>query len=247
MLDIVYRHKLTTISAVRARSYKSHLSELVYYFDDGYVTDITVRDAYEFVEYLKYHKKQYRGIKGRESNSKVGLSNTSVNEFIVMLTASYNVLYELEYLSENYNPFLSIKTLKFQKTKPKQIAESDLKKFVRALDTNFFTDLKMKTIVYTFLESYGRASEVCGIKKEDIDFKTGLIIFNKTKNSNFRVVSVGSKVLKMLKKLIAESESFNSEYVFLTNTGNKLHPDSLRRHFYEVSDGAGTTNRRYCS
>lgn len=101
----------------------------------------------------------------------------------------------------------------------------------------------MKTIVYTFLESYGRASEVCGIKKEDIDFKVGLITFNKTKNSNFRVVPIGSKVLRMLKKLIDESESFNSEYIFLTNTGNKLHPDSLRRHFYEVSDRAGLKKR----
>src|SRR5699024_3593945 len=198
MMNIVYRHKLTTISTSRANSYKSHISELVYYFDDCYVTDIKVRDAYDFIEYLKYHKRQYRGIRGRENNSKIGLSNTSVNEFIVMLTAAYNVLYELEYLHDNYNPFLSIKTLKVQKTKPKQIAESDLKKFIRALDTNFYTDLRMKTIVYTFLESYGRASEVCGIKKEDIDFKVGLITFNKTKNSNFRVVPIGSKVLRML-------------------------------------------------
>jgi len=127
MMNIVYRHKLTTISTSRANSYKSHISELVYYFDDCYVTDIKVRDAYDFIEYLKYHKRQYRGIRGRENNSKIGLSNTSVNEFIVMLTAAYNVLYELEYLHDNYNPFLSIKTLKVQKTKPKQIAESDLK------------------------------------------------------------------------------------------------------------------------
>lgn len=243
MLDIVYRHKLTTISTTRAKSYKSHLAELVYYFDDCYVTDISVREAYDFIEYLKYHKRQYRGLRGREINSKIGLSNTSVNEFIVMLTASYNVLHELEYLTDNYNPFLSIKTLKVQKTKPKQIAESDLKKFIRALDTNFYTDLRMKTIVYTFLESYGRASEVCGIKKEDIDFSTGLITFEKTKNSRFRVIPVGKKVLNMIKRLIQESEAFNSEYVFLTNTGDELHPDSLRRHFYEVSDRAGLKKR----
>lgn len=152
-------------------------------------------------------------------------------------------MYDLEYLDEkNYkNVFSKVKKLKEDKAKPRQVASTDLQQFIKSLDVRCYTDLRMKTVAYVLLESYCRINELCNLKVEDIDFQAGLLTFEKTKNSNFRVVPVSKKVLNMLKVLIQENEVFNTEYIFTTVRGSQISANSLRRSMKEVSKRAGLT------
>jgi hypothetical protein len=58
-------------SEATARYYKKALDELVYFFENNQIADITVQEAYRFVEYLRFDKRQYRGVRGNADNSKV--------------------------------------------------------------------------------------------------------------------------------------------------------------------------------
>lgn len=240
---IVYEHKVTTVTNGQARKYKSYTGELIKFFGDIELEDIELADAYQFVNYLKYEKRQYEGVKQRENWNKIGLKSSSVNDYIVTLSSAINLMYDLEYLNEDNfkNVFSKVKKLKEDKAKPRQVPADDLKQFLKVLYTQYYTDLRMKTVVYALLESYCRVNELCNLKIDDIDFQTGLITLYKTKNSNFRVVPVSKKVLRMLKFLIKENEIFNTEYIFTTVRGSKISENSLRRSVREVSKRAGLT------
>ena len=214
---IVYEHKVTTVTNGQARKYKSYTGELIKFFGDIELEDIELADAYQFVNYLKYEKRQYEGVKQRENWNKIGLKSSSVNDYIVTLSSAINLMYDLEYLNEDNfkNVFSKVKKLKEDKAKPRQVPADDLKQFLKVLDTQYYTDLRMKTVVYALLESYCRVNELCNLKIDDIDFQTGLITFNKTKNSNFRVVPVSKKVLSMLK--FFDSATVNRLYYSITN------------------------------
>lgn len=236
-------HKLTNVSEATARNYEKALDELVYFFENKQIADITVQEAYRFVEYLRFDKRQYRGVRGKADNSKVGLKLSSVNGYLSLVRSSYEVLRLLGYIEEEHCVFHDVEDLKVQKSPPRTVHPEDLNKFLRALEVNYYVDLRLKVLVYVFLESYGRAGEVLNLKKEDVDLEKGLVTFTRTKNREFRVVPISRKTTNLIKKMIKENEEFDSEYIFLSNVGDKLNPDSLRVHMYQVSDRAGIKSR----
>ncbi|MFD2829209.1 tyrosine-type recombinase/integrase [Corticicoccus populi] len=238
---ISYQHVSTLLAESTSRRYRVATEELLNFFGDVELNILTVADAYDFTNYLRYEKKQYEGVDVRKDFHKIGLKSSSVNNYITTIAAAINILYELEYLDEKdyKNVFLKVKKIKEDKKKPRQVSSEDLKDFMKELDIQYYADLRMKTAIYTFLESYCRVGELCSLKVGDIDFQANLITFNKTKNSNFRVVPVSKKVIRMLQVLIKESEVFDKDYVFYTNSGTPMTPGGMRKQFYLVSERAG--------
>ncbi|MCD2137196.1 tyrosine-type recombinase/integrase [Salinicoccus halitifaciens] len=239
MKEIVYSQKLGTTSKETADNYIKALNELIYFFDDGYVKDLTIEDAYDYLDYLLNDKPHFRGDKNR--SSKVGLARRSVNTYLTLTKGAYTVLLELGYIKSKHDVFRDINQLKYQKQSPKVIKPSELNKLIKSLDERYYTDLRMLTAIHLFLESFGRVSEVLELTEDDIDFDRNIVTFNKTKNSLFRSVPVSQKTIDLVDRLLDHNESFtkNEGRIFLTNVGNPLKRDSFGAHLEKCLKRAG--------
>src|SRR5699024_9012979 len=82
-------------------------------------------------------------------------------------------------------------------------------------------------------------------KQSDVNFDSKTIIFNKTKSKKMRVVPVSDKTLKLIKELIKENEVFDTNYLFLTITGNNVNSDTFRKNLNLVAKRAGISSNVY--
>ncbi|WP_052728573.1 tyrosine-type recombinase/integrase [Domibacillus tundrae] len=123
------------------------------------------------------------------------------------------------------------------------LSDQEITKLLNSLDKSWYADFRVYVLIHTLLDSFGRIGEVLALKRQDIDFEHGSIIFNKTKNSLFRIVPVTKKTLNLLEKLIDECKEFESDYIFLTNAGKPLRDDPARKHLHEITQRAGIEKR----
>ena len=111
---------------------------------------------------------------------------------------------------------------------------------------------------YTELATGLRRGELLGLKWGDIDFKDNVIRVRrqvaridgtvveaplKTKNA-YRCVAITQDVANMLKKKKADDNS-RSEYVFSSETGGAISPDSVLNMLHRVLDRAGLPRLRF--
>ena len=111
---------------------------------------------------------------------------------------------------------------------------------------------------YTELATGLRRGEFLGLKWGDIDFKDNLIRIRrqvaridgnvvkaplKTKNA-YRCVAITQDVATMLKQKKADNND-RSEYVFSSETGGPISPDSVLNMLHRVLDRAGLPRLRF--
>lgn len=93
----------------------------------------------------------------------------------------------------------------------------------------------MKAILLVLFDSGLRASELCGLKIDDVYWDAQTIVVRETKGSNQRVISIGTAATRALMAYL-RSRALPSPWVFAKLDGQKLTPNalklSLKRAFY---------------
>ncbi|MBC7090283.1 MAG: tyrosine-type recombinase/integrase, partial [Methanobacteriaceae archaeon] len=119
-----------------------------------------------------------------------------------------------------------VKTPKRAKSLPKSLNEDEVKRLIRAVDTDTrqrkFTRTRDKLILSLLYSSGLRVSEVVSLKVNDIDLKDRTIRI-RGKGNKDRIVLFDQKTKKLLKEYLHE-RSQESEYLFLNRFGNPLTP-----------------------
>ena len=196
-----------------------------------HVENITVDDARRWMEWQLHQKIQFSNFRG-DRNRKKGVSISSANTYLTFAKSAFNVFLNEGIIQEN--PFANIKKIKDKQKKVDTLSPLEMKEILEAFDKDWYADFRDFVVVNTMIDTFGRINEICNIKHNDIDFEHGTITFSETKNSRYRTVPVSNKLLRLLQELMEETEEFDSEYLFLSNRGDRLHPDTFRKHFREV-------------
>lgn len=88
-----------------------------------------------------------------------------------------------------------------------------------------------------------RISEVCNLKKQDIDLETEKVIVREGKGSKDRVVMLPSKIKPLLEKWFRLQTE--SEYVISTSFGNQYAPNILSVKFRSYLEKAGLSIKTF--
>jgi type 1 fimbriae regulatory protein FimB len=93
-----------------------------------------------------------------------------------------------------------------------------------------------------------RASEVCGLRLQDVDLKNGIIIIRRLKHSLKSVQDIldipGQPLMsekRVLKAWLEERETYrdSSDYLFLSQKGGSLDRSAFYRIFQKTAEAAG--------
>ena len=110
--------------------------------------------------------------------------------------------------------------------------------------------LKWKTITYLLIDTGCRRGEILGLKPENVDYDTGLIVIDhallttkskgvyegETKNGRMRAIHLAPQSLELLclwkteqlRTRLAQGDHWvDSGYIFTQDDGSRMHPDSI--------------------
>lgn len=146
-----------------------------------------------------------------------------------------------------YNPAAKATPPKPKKTRPDYYQPSEMDDILEALED---APLKWKTITYLLIDTGCRRGEILGLKPENVDFDTGLVVIDhallstkskgvyegETKNGRIRAIYLAPQSLELLqkwraeqlrKKLLQGDRWVDSGYIFTQDDGSRMHPDSI--------------------
>ncbi|MCM2351929.1 MAG: site-specific integrase [Bacteriovoracaceae bacterium] len=122
------------------------------------------------------------------------------------------------------NPLLKIKFKRFDVPRRARIVMS-VDEVKEILDHAKKFDTKtLYPYLYTLAHTGPRKSEILSLRKEDVDFKTGLLHIRKTKNGHERFIRMSENLMEVLKM---KMESHNFQYVFPNGSGEPIGPHEL--------------------
>jgi len=200
LIDLEIRnYSLNTI-----KIYKSILDNFYRFLTDEENSDKNILRSFKrYIRYLKRDK--------RVSQNYIYLVTIVVKKFFEF--------HKMDHLKD-------VKTPKRAKSLPKSLNEDEVKRLIRAVDTDTrqrkFTRTRDKLILSLLYSSGLRVSEVVSLKVNDIDLKDRTIRI-RGKGNKDRIVLFDQKTKKLLKEYLHE-RSQESEYLFLNRFGNPLTP-----------------------
>ncbi|MGZ8218969.1 tyrosine-type recombinase/integrase [Methylomagnum sp.] len=137
------------------------------------------------------------------------VSNSTVNRYDATLSHAFTVaMKEWQWVEDN--PFRKIKTLKEPEGIVRFLSDEERERLLaecRAHSEDLYT------IIVLALSTGARRNEIMGLTWADVNLKTGLLTFTKTKNGNRRTVPITGHALELVKE-VAIRRRFQSEYLF---------------------------------
>ena len=204
------------------------------------MNNVSTEDARNFINWQLEEKVQFLNARFRK-NKKVGVSITSANSYLRCAKSAFETLIADGSLSNN--PFAPMTKIKQQTKQIETLTIDEIKKVLKAFDKSWYADFRDFVLCHVMLDSFARIQEICSLQKSDIDYETGTVTFNDTKNKLYRIVPISKKVIRLIDDLNLETEEFNSPYIFISNHGTKLNPDAFRKHLKDVCERTDITKR----
>ena len=153
----------------------------------------------------------------------------TVNRKIASLRSFYKFLQKREVISEN--PAINIRPVKTAKPLPEFVQKSEMDNILDRIEySSDFHGLRDKLVLELLYGTGMRLSELIGLSDGDIDyFNQSLKVLGKRNKERLIPLSEGN--LTLLKSYIKEKENqnFMTDFLILTNSGNKSYPMMIQR------------------
>jgi len=201
------------------------LQTMLPYFGDILLSDIDARKASEYLDYLKYERKNTRG---------KPLSPQTRKHHYSILNLIFKYAIQKGYISEN--PMELVTSPKLKRHRVDAFSKSETELFVKAVDE---LPLMQCTIYYILLTTGVRRGECFGLKWGDIDFKNGLMKINrsvsyttksgaivgepKTENG-YRTIPIAVKTLELLEEYRQAETPVKNDYFLFHSEESKAEP-----------------------
>ncbi|KMJ58104.1 DNA integration/recombination/inversion protein [Bacillus sp. LL01] len=208
--------------------YEMYWNEFFTIIEKYFIDDVTSEDIRTYIAYLKREK---------------GLSNVTINIRLTAMRAMFNRLF-LEGVIKGENPVLNIKRLKTDEKVIMGLKDSQIRRLFGAINKESYAGRRDYVAMLLMLKGGLRVNEIDSLEVEDIDFESEVIRLPGVKNKNrkTRIVPLSKKVSDELKMLTTKNKQYfgdEAKYVFVTNVGNPLLPDYLRKNMYKYANKAG--------
>lgn len=171
----------------------------------------------------------------------VGLSPVTVNTRTKNIRTMFRFLLEEGLIDKD--PWVTVKKAEESHTEIKVLTVDQLKSLFHSPDQRTYAGFRDYVIMNVLIDGFLRINEAMQLKTTDIDFDLGMITIRaeNTKTKCSRIVPLQRNTLKLLQELIQECSEFESEYVFLTNYGERLDANQFRHRLKEHAEKAGLT------
>ena len=217
---INYEHRMITIN--------EHLGFIK-------LKDLNTKVIENFYDYMR---KEYVSVRGKH------ISSTTVQHYYSIINNMLEQAVRWDYLT--HNPNLRIAKPKRTRANIQCYSPEEVDKLLEVLKNE---PLKYQAVIQLALDLGCRRGELLGLTWDDIDFKTGKVVINKslqyaygktyeketkTENSN-RVNFISNNTIAVLKKyqkeqmerkMLLGSKWINTNRVFTADNGDNMHPDT---------------------
>lgn len=159
------------------------------------------------------------------------VSNRTLNKYLQNIKAFFNWCYNEGYVEKNVTS--KLKTIKFEEKPRQSLTQIELEQVRNACVT-----LRDKAIIEFIYSTGCRVSELCVIKKGDINWAEGSVhLFGK--GSKHRMSFINAKAEFMLKQYLA-SRNDDSEYLFVSmrKPHGKLNKAGVERIISKIAERA---------
>ncbi|MFC4387762.1 tyrosine-type recombinase/integrase [Gracilibacillus marinus] len=201
------------------------------------INQVTSELVRNYINYLRFDKVN-------QKTGELGLSPYSINVKIRMLKSFFNVLHREEIIERN--PITGIKLLKVDEDVFQPLTNEEIKRLLSTPNVEYYAQFRDLVAMYLMLDTGIRSSELFAMKISYVDFKSRCIILSGTvtKNRKPRVLPLSNQVLRLVMELIQEVKTnFDTEYLFVSNFGERYMPNSFRKRLHNYKTLAGIDKR----
>lgn len=202
---------------------------------------IDLEDFKEFLQEIPFEKVGRHDLRGflaflTEQNK----SKRTIARKLSALRSFYKFL-----LSRNLiptDPTEELDSPKLEKRIPISISYAEVERLFAMPETDTLLGLRDRVIMELFYSSGLRLSELTSLKKEQIDFGSGIIrVLGKGKKE--RLVPITKGAIDWIQRYLAHPERTPSSSLFLNRFGNPITPRSIDRHFQRYLLASGLSAR----
>jgi integrase len=166
------------------------------------------------------------------------VSNSTVNRYDSTLSHAFTVaMKEWQWIDDN--PFRKIKTLKEPEGIVRFLSDEERERLLVECKAH---SQDLYTIIVLALSTGARRNEIMGLTWADVDLKSGLVTFTKTKNGDRRTVPITGHALELVKD-IASQRRFKNDFLFPGRRTGK--PMAIENIFQAALSRAGIENFRF--
>ncbi|MEC0253642.1 tyrosine-type recombinase/integrase [Paenibacillus lautus] len=198
----------------------------------GQITVVTLR---EYTEYMSHEHKRYEGVECRKKDGK-NLSPATVASRLRALQTMCK-FWGTEGLTQT-NAAEKIKAPRKDVAEKNIISDEQLSAIIAAADTTTFAGYRDRVLMLLLADSGLRINEALQLEDTFIDIRARCIrlpgLLNK--NRKPRIVPVSASVLREVIRLMEETRDyFNTQYVFVSNYGERLKADQFRKRLRQYA------------
>jgi len=198
------------------------------------VHEITLDILRSYVLWCANEKVYYEGhpYKSEVDKGRRGLEASSVNVQIRVIKTFFNEMYKEGII--RVNPAANLSTMRQEIDTVKPLTEEELNRFLAAPDQRYYAQFRDYVIMMLILDTGMRINEICALEKSELDLEERRIVLPAIKNKNrrSRVLPLSVQMVRLLKKLLVETEAhFDTKYVFVTNYGEPLNEKTIQKAF----------------
>lgn len=183
-------------------SYQSDLEKLDKFFNKP-LQEISKNDLHSFIVALY----------------ETGLDARSISRVTSTIKSFFNYL-----LAENlilFNPTLNLKAPRHTKKLPDTLSYNEVNKILEVIPKNTWRGFRDYVIFDLMYASGIRVSELCNLKKEDVNIENNFLIVKSGKGSKDRITLMSNSSSENIKKYLELSDSKQKvlDYLFITERG----------------------------
>lgn len=251
LFQVFYDAKVSEGRADRTlEMYRENYSYLCAYMDDNNVPrlaeEVTADLLRSYMSWMLRKKRKWEGHPcKREDNMTKGLDPVTVNTRMKTIRTMFRFLKDEGLI--NVDPCEKVK----KADEPEKLIEimeiDDLKKLLNAPNVRTYAGFRDFVIINVLIDSFCRINEILTLKRSSVVFKKDGIVIDEwiAKTRKGRYVPLEKRTMRLISELMDECADFDSEYVFLTNYGERLSDDQFRNRLKEHAKNVGLDFRIY--
>ncbi|WP_314587902.1 tyrosine-type recombinase/integrase [Paenibacillus terrigena] len=224
-------------------AYEQTLSQFAKWLESANYESITVETIREYIYFLSYKKSRWDD-HPTSPTKEIGLSARTVNNNIRNLKVFFNYLLRERIIK--CSPMELINYQREEKNSFSIFTDEDVKLLLSVPDKRTYTGHRDYVIMLLLCDCGLRINELTNLKVNDVDFESNYLNVGARSNKikTRRIVPMSSNTANSLKNLILRMAIEPTDYIFLTQYGERYSGDSFGKMLKKYANRVGLAGPR---
>ncbi|ARK31877.1 tyrosine-type recombinase/integrase [Halalkalibacter krulwichiae] len=204
------------------------------------VKKLDVDDFRDFIIYMLEDHVKFGGHPfKKEEHMEVGLKPRTANDVLKTLRQIYQFIVREGVIDKS--PLDQIESVKHTEKPIDIMTPDEVRNFFASLNLRKYSEFRDYVIANFLLDSLCRINETLLLRRHDFDFEGNFVRIRAevTKSRIARIAPFQRRTGKLIQELIAENETFNTDFIFLANHGEPLKANHFRNQLRRYAKRMG--------